>query len=147
MRTIRLFGMTDAEYEIVSQSYCPYCGSHGTAQTNYSNIHSTFRNVDLTCDACGQSWSISEKTGSLRQLSVGPDMLVVEVSKDAIAKATEDSINRGKRELKSLSDNMLRHMRKSELVLLADEYGISINKATKAQLISSLITERDAAHE
>lgn len=74
-------------------------------------------------------------------------MLVVEVSKDAIAKATEDSINRGKRELKSLSDNMLRHMRKSELVLLADEYGISINKATKAQLISSLITERDAAHE
>lgn len=147
MRTIRLFGMTDAEYEIVSQSYCPYCGSRGTAQTNYSNIHSTFRNVDLTCDACGQSWSISEKTGSLRQLSVGPDMLVIEVSKDAIAKATEDSVNRGKRELKSLSDNMLRHMRKSELVLLADEYGISTDKATKAQLISSLITERDAAHE
>lgn len=147
MRTIRLFGMTDAEYEIVSQSYCPYCGSRGTAQTNYSNIHSTFRNVDLTCDACGQSWSISEKTGSLRQLYVGPELLVIEVSKDAIAKAAEGSANRDKRELKSLSDNMLRHMRKSELVLLADEYGISTDKATKAQLISSLITERGAAHE
>lgn len=147
MRTIRLFGMTDAEYEIVSQSYCPYCGSRGTAQTNYSNIHSTFRNVDLTCDACGQSWSISEKTGSLRQLYVVPELLVIEVSKDAIAKAAEGFANRDKRELKSLSDNMLRHMRKSELVLLADEYGISTDKATKAQLISSLITERGAAHE
>lgn len=137
MKTIRLEGMTDAEYKLITQSECPYCSSRDTARTNYSNVHPTFRNVDITCDSCGGSWSISEQTGPIRQLQLSNDTV----------RANKSHFNESKADLSRLSDNKLRHMRKSELVLLAERCGLigegMISGMTKPQLVSALIRKRE----
>lgn len=147
MKTIRLEGMTDAEYKLITQSECPYCGSRDTARTNYSNVHPTFRNVDVTCDACGMSWSMSEHTGPIRQLQLPTQDGAVKAIANAVVKAIKDDSKPSKPDLSRLSDNKLKHMRKSELVLLADRCGIiSENMSvemSKANLVSLLIRERD----
>lgn len=147
MKTLRLDGMTDAEYKLVTQSECPYCGSQGTARTNYSNIHSTFRNVDITCDSCGKSWSISEQTGPIRQLSLFPCEVAVVVAENTVVRAAEGDSKPQRPDLSGLSNNKLNHMRKSELVLLADKCGV-VSEAmsvgmTKENLVKLLIRERD----
>lgn len=147
MKTIRLEGMTDAEYKLITQSECPYCGSRDTARTNYSNVHPTFRDVDITCDACGRSWSMSEHTGPIRQLQLPTQEGAVKAIANAVVKAIKGDSKPSKPDLSGLSDNKLKHMRKSELVLLADRCGvISENMSvgmSKANLISLLIRERD----
>ena len=147
MKTVRLEGMTDAEYKLITQSECPYCGSRDTARTNYSNVHSTFRNVDVTCDACGRSWSMSEHTGPIRQLQLPTRDGAVKAIANAVVKAIKDDSKPSKPDLSKLSDNKLKHMRKSELVLLADRYGLIDEDAnagvSKANLVSLLIRERD----
>lgn len=147
MQTIRLEGMTDAEYKLITQSECPYCGSRDTARTNYSNIHPTFRNVDVICDACGRSWSMSEHTGPIRQLQLPSQDGAVKAIANAVVKAIKDDSKPSKPDLNKLSDNKLKHMRKSELVLLADRCGvISENMSvgmSKANLVSLLIRVRD----
>lgn len=147
MKTIRLEGMTDAEYKLITQSECPYCGSRNTAHTNYSNVHPTFRNVDVTCDACGKSWSMSEHTGPIRQLQLPTRDGAVKTIANAVVKAIKDDSKPSKPDLSRLSDNKLRHMRKSELVLLAERCGLigenMISGMTKPQLVSALIRKRE----
>lgn len=147
MQTIRLESMTDAEYKLITQSECPYCGSQDTARTNYSNIHPTFRNVDVTCDACGRSWSMSEHTGPIRQLQLPGQDGAVKAIANAVVKAIKDDSKLSKPDLSGLSDNKLKHMRKSELLLLSDRCGLIDEDAnagmSKANLVSLLIRVRD----
>ena len=90
---------------------------------------------------------MSEHTGPIRQLQLPTRGGAVKAIANAVVKAIKDDSKPSKPDLSKLSDNKLKHMRKSELVLLADRYGLIDEDenagVSKANLVSLLIRERD----
>lgn len=137
MKTIRLRGMTDEEYRQVTKSSCPVCGSRSYARTNYSNITSKSRYVDVICDNCGAAWSIyapEDGSNGFSQEQMQFPETVTPMSAKSMAMY----------ELKHMSDNKIKRSSKSDLLSLAVDLGeddlIYRNKKT---IVETLISIRD----
>lgn len=137
MKTIRLRDMTDEEYRQVTKSRCPVCGSIGHARTNYSNITSNSRYVDVICDNCGAAWSIYAPEDGSNGFSQ-EQMQIPEIATHLSAK------DMAVYELKHMSDNKIRRSSKSDLISLAVDLGEdSLIRMNKREIAEALISIRD----
>ena len=142
MMTIKLQDMTDEEYKRVTECVCPVCGSDGHARTSYGNITSVGRCVDVVCDSCGAAWSIYASGDDAWEQQQIP-LLEVDPPENVCPSAEDVALD----ELKHLSDNKLRHMKKNELISLAIDLGEDdITYLSKPEMIEALISIRDVRH-
>lgn len=140
MMTIRLQDMTDEEYKRVTECVCPVCGSDSHARTSYGNITSVGRCVDVVCDSCGAAWSIYASGDGVPQVQQRIPLKEVDCSSGVCPSAEDMALD----ELQHLSDNKLRHMKKSELISIAVDLGEDdIIYLSKPEMIETLIAIRD----
>ena len=138
MKTIRLRDMTDDEYRVVTESACPVCGSREHARTNYSNITSRNRSIDVICETCGAAWSVCvDPDKALLEQMYLPDMVC----------NTTSCRNLALQDLRGMSDNKIKRSVKSTLISIALDLGedelIDLNKP---ELAKALIEIRDKDH-
>lgn len=124
--------MTDEEYRLVTQSKCPVCGSGEHARTNYGNITSKGRCVDVVCEECGAAWSIYAAGSSTTEQMRIPDPTFWTARDSAIY------------ELVHMSDNKIKRSPKSVLISLALDLGEDdLLELRKPEIVDRLISIRN----
>jgi len=132
--------MSDADYKAVSMMRCPQCDSDENARTNYSASVDGRIGIDVTCDSCGASWTSYEGTVDLPRV----DQLKMDVEYAPVEIDPPTSHDITAVHLMPLTDNVIRRMKKGELLSMAIDLDIDdCTKMSKLTLVEKLIEFRE----